>query len=90
MIEAVLAALLMASPATPAAQPAPARTSARAEDPDQMICRQAEPVLGSRVARRRICRTRAQWQAFEEDRQQLRRDLNNAGNCGGAPSCTSD
>jgi hypothetical protein len=59
-------------------------------DPDQMICRAAEPVLGSRIARRRICRTRAQWQAFEADRQQLRRDLQNAGSCGGASSCASE
>ena len=49
-----------------------------AEDPDQMICRSPEPVLGSRVARRRICRTRAQWQAFEEDRAQMRRDIQNS------------
>ena len=48
------------------------------DDPDRMICRSPEPVLGSRVARRRICRTRAQWQAFEEDRQQLRRDIQNS------------
>ena len=48
-------------------------------DPDQMICRAAQPVLGSRVVRRRICRTRAEWQAFEDDRSQLRRDIQNAG-----------
>ena len=45
------------------------------ENPDEMVCRAAEPVLGSRVARRRICRTRAQWRAFESDRAQLRRDI---------------
>ena len=69
------------------------RSSARRNsdgDLDRMICRAPEPVLGSRVARRRICRTRAQWQAFEEDRQQLRRDLQNAGACGAAASCTSE
>ena len=62
----------------------------RPQDPDQIICRAPEPVLGSRVARRRICRTRAEWQAFEEDRHQLRRDLNNAGNCAGSSSCSFD
>ena len=50
----------------------------RADDPDQVICRAPEPIVGSRVARRRICRTRAEWQAFEADRQQLRRDLQNS------------
>ena len=61
-----------------------------AENPDQIICRAAEPKLGSRVARRRMCRTRAQWRAYEADRQQLQRDLNNNAGCGGHASCTSD
>jgi hypothetical protein len=55
------------------------RPAAAAEDPDQVICRQAEPVVGSRVARRRVCRTRAEWRAFEADRAQFRRDLQNSG-----------
>ena len=58
-----------------------------AEDPDRVICRAPEAALGSRVARRRICRTVAEWRAFEADREQRRRDLN-AGNCTGASSCS--
>ncbi len=58
---------------------APAAGARPAQNLDQVICRAAEPVLGSRVARRRICRTRAEWQAFEDDRAQLRRDIQNAG-----------
>ena len=72
MLTATISILLMAGAAEPAAN------NARTEDPDQVICRASEPVLGSRTARRRICRTRAQWRAFEEDRQQLRRDLQNS------------
>ena len=60
------------------------------DDMERVICRAPEPVLGSRVAQRRICRTRAQWIAFEHDRAQLRRDLQNSARCGGNPSCTSD
>ena len=70
--------------------PSEGRLKAATENPDQVVCRQSEPVLGSRVARRRICKTRAEWRAFEADRAQLRRDLQNAGACGNSPVCTSD
>jgi len=84
MLAETIALLLMGSPApaVPAATPAPAANARPAPDLDEVICRAAEPVLGSRVARRRICRTRAEWQAFEDDRRQLRRDLMNAGKGG--------
>ena len=65
-----------------AAQPAQGAgnsTSRPAEDLDQVICRAPQPVLGSRVATRRVCKTRSEWRAFEEDRAQLRRDLQNSG-----------
>jgi hypothetical protein len=65
----------------------PAQSATAAEDPDRVICRRPQAALGSRVARRRICRTVAEWRAFEEDRAQMRRDLN-AGNCAGARSCS--
>lgn len=65
----------------------PARPSPAAENPDRVICRSPQAMLGSRVARRRICRTVAEWRAFDADRAQMRRDLN-AGNCAGAASCS--
>jgi len=65
----------------------PARPAPAADNPDRVICRAPQPMLGSRVARRRICRTVAEWRAFEEDRAQLRRDLQ-AGNCAGSPTCS--
>lgn len=80
-----LVALFLAMAASGSSQPAPAVSAA--ENPDRVICRAPEPVLGSRVARRRICRTVAEWRAFEQDRAQMRRDLN-AGNCAGAISCS--
>lgn len=75
MLTAVITMLLFAQQSA-GGQAGAARGAANL---DQIICRASEPVLGSRVARRRICRTRAQWQAFEEDRAQLRRDIQNAG-----------
>lgn len=81
MLTGLIAMLLALSVGSEPARPSPA-----AEDPDRVICRAPQPVLGSRVARRRICRTVAEWRAFEEDRAQYRRDLN-AGNCAGAGSC---
>jgi hypothetical protein len=59
------------------------------DNPDRMICRSEQLVLGSRVRHVRACRTAAEWVLFETDRQQLRRDMQNTGACGGAPSCES-
>jgi|GEM_PF-1950209 len=72
--------------ATAAASGEPARAGSD-HDPDRVICRSSQPVVGSRVARQRICRTVAEWRAFDADRAQMRRDLN-AGNCNGDPSCS--
>ena len=52
------------------------------EDPDRMICRAPRAELGSRLRMVRECRTAAQWQAFEQDRQQLRRDIQEGVSCG--------
>ena len=75
-----IAMLLMAAASTPPAV-------RDGEDPDRVVCRASEPVLGSRVARRRLCRTVAEWRAFDADRAQMRRDLN-AGNCNGSSTCS--
>lgn len=58
------------------------------EDPDRMICRQAEAELRSRVRMVRDCRTAAQWRAFAQDREQLRRDIQDGVSCGAA--CEQD
>ena len=85
LLETFATILLMIQAA--ASPPPQGRIAAATENPDEVICRAPEPRLGSRVARRRICRTRAEWRAFEADRAQYRRDLN-AGNCAGASSCS--
>lgn len=51
----------------------------RAKDPDKVICKRDEPVLGSRTATRKTCRTAAEWQVVEGDREQFRRDLRHMG-----------
>ena len=78
MLPETIAMLLLTAQAA-ASPPAPqGRVEAAIENPDEVICRAAEPVLGSRVARRRVCRTRAEWRMFDADRAQFRRDLNNS------------
>ena len=60
-------------------------------DKDKVICKKDEqPMLGTRLKFNKTCKTAAQWQAYENDREQLRRDLRNAGACGQAAICTSD
>lgn len=55
------------------------------DDPDRMICREAERELGSRLRMVRQCRTAAQWQAYAQDREQMRRDIREGVSCG--PTC---
>ena len=57
------------------------------DDPDRMICRAPRQELGSRLRLVRECRTAAQWLAFEQDRQQLRRDIQTTFRCDPSP-CT--
>lgn len=62
---AKLAAMFVAlgAAATALAQDPPATEAPKAKpkaDPDQMVC-ESTPVLGSRLAKHRICMTRAQW-----------------------------
>ena len=48
------------------------------EEPDRVICREAQVLPNSRTRVGRVCRTASEWVAFESDREQLRRDLSNA------------
>jgi len=52
-------------------------TSRRAEDPDRTVCRASQAVTGSRTAQRRVCKTVAEWRAYEQDRERLRREMMN-------------
>lgn len=46
-------------------------------DPNRKVCKTIE-VTGSRIARKRVCRTAAQWEALEDARENdLRRRLRN-------------
>ena len=46
-------------------------------DPDKVVCEQSQPVVGSRLQRRRVCMTKAEWQTYKQDRAQLGRDIQN-------------
>lgn len=59
------------------------------KDPDKVSCK-SSPKLGSRLSVNRVCKTAAEWAAYETDRQQLRRDISASARCGGKESCTSD
>jgi hypothetical protein len=52
------------------------------QDMDKVVCKQAEPKIGSRVAMSRICKSLAEWRAFEADRDRMRRDLQDTGKHG--------
>jgi hypothetical protein len=53
--------------------PASRPPSHKAADPNQIICEKQE-VVGSRLATRRVCRTRAEWADLRlQDRQEIER-----------------
>jgi hypothetical protein len=58
-------------------------------DPDKVTCKKSEPVIGSRLRTKKMCKTSVEWQAFYADRKEMRRDMLNAGDCAGNPSCSS-
>jgi hypothetical protein len=84
---ALLAAIVSPSaaeePATaPAAAQAPAKSSIA--DPDRIVC-EKQTVVGSRLATKRVCKTRAQWaderlqERQEVERVQTRRGISAPG-----------
>ena len=88
-----IVAAIPAMAATPSA--AAQQHSSTASDPNEKIC-ESIPVIGSRLAKKRVCATRAEW---EEQRRQDRQAVDQiqkqiAGPCSvvankntGAPSC---
>jgi predicted secreted protein len=72
-----MAALLVAVPAAAqtaaAPSPAPATATGSAQDLNKIICEKQE-VIGSRLATRRVCMTRAEWADRKlQDRQEIER-----------------
>jgi hypothetical protein len=51
---------------TAVALAAPATSKEREYDPEEMIC-ERQPVLGSRLAKKKVCMTRAQWDEKRRD-----------------------
>ncbi len=67
---ALVSASAMAQIAAPASTPVP---SQKAKDPNEKVCQKIE-VTGSRLATRRVCKTRAEWADLQlQDRQEIER-----------------
>ena len=66
-----VAALMMPLICAPAMADPPHPAPRKSPDPNQVICEKQE-VVGSRLATRRVCKTRAEWaDARLQDRQDL-------------------
>lgn len=74
LLEAIALLLVTASPES---QADASRRPARADNPDRVICRAPEGVTGSRLAQRRVCKSVAEWRAYDVARDQFRRELMN-------------
>jgi hypothetical protein len=61
---------MAATPAATAVTPAAtAQPAAPADDPNEVICRKGEPILGSRFPGPRVCHTRKEWAQIQQDSQ---------------------
>ena len=68
MVRLILSTLLVASAAAAFSQSPETTKRGPSNDPNEVVC-VVERELGSRLARRRVCRTRAEW---EQHHRQLR------------------
>ena len=65
------ATVTLAQDATaPATSPAATASTAPADDPNEIICRRGEPVVGTRLPGPRICHTRKEWKDIQYQTQQ--------------------
>ena len=60
---APLVGALAADATAPTQAPTPSATTPPADDPDTVICRHGEPVLGSRLPGPTQCHTKREWDA---------------------------
>jgi len=70
MISLFLATAMAGATPAPAAAPAPAQPAAQPAARPQLICEKQE-ALGSRLAKRKVCKTREQWAQDRMDDRQL-------------------
>lgn len=67
--------------------PAEAKTLAY-KDPDEVLCRAADAPTGTRLGKRRICATRAEWDALSASaRAETERIQDASKTCISGPSC---
>ena len=70
---AVLAGLVAAAIAVPVAAQQGTGADKKARDPNEMFCEKS-PVIGSRLATKKVCMTRAEWADRRlQDRQDVER-----------------
>ena len=69
----IACALAAAATAALATEPPPAAPQTRTKSSgysEQIVCRSVEQI-GSRLSRRRVCRTRAEWAELQEQERQV-------------------
>jgi hypothetical protein len=78
MWKAVLIGATLVATAAVAQTPAgaPTQSTGLDNDPNQIICVN-ERITGSRVSQRRVCRTRAEWQAHREESRTVVNEFQN-------------
>jgi hypothetical protein len=63
------ASVLAQDAAAPPQAAAPASQAAPQDDPNEVICKSGEPIIGSRFPGPRTCHTRREWAQIQKDSQ---------------------
>ena len=63
------ASVLAQDATAPVPTAAPAAQAAPQDDPNEMICKSGEPIIGSRFPGPRTCHTRKEWAQIQRDSQ---------------------
>ena len=61
---------IASEPSQPVQQGQPEQSAKKGKDPNEKIC-ESQGVLGSRLSTRRVCATRAEWEAKRRDERQM-------------------
>jgi hypothetical protein len=78
IVTAGLLVALMLAPPVLAADPAPAPTQAASAENDPLVCKRQEET-GTRLKKKKICKTESEWEAQEQAAQKWAKDMNRSG-----------
>jgi hypothetical protein len=84
----LLASTAFAQQAAPIVTPDATQQKSSTDDPNEIVCHAADPILGSRFPGPRVCRTRGDWLRIQRESQSVlfHEQMERSSNCAGKNS----